>query len=135
MASGHLIHESGALIHCAVSNKIAKIFLTTFLTLYTPKSVKTYELTSTNYYWFLYDLVCFITEKVPMNRIGGIRVLYRPPETNGHPNGVAVLFLREMQNRLAAPKPSAAGSERKGRRTPSVGLTSPAAAYDLMAFF
>ena len=67
MASRHLIHESGASIHCAVSNKKAKIFLTTFLTLYTPKSTKPYELTSTDYHWFLYDLVCFITEKVPMN--------------------------------------------------------------------
>ena len=67
MASGHLIHESGALIHCAVSNKIAKIFLTTFVTLYTPKSVKTYELTSTDYRWFSYNLACFITEKVQMN--------------------------------------------------------------------
>ena len=67
MASRHLIHASGALIHCAVCNKKAKIFLTTFLTLYTPKSVKPYELTSTNYHWFLYDLAYFITEKVPMN--------------------------------------------------------------------
>ena len=67
MASRHLIHESGASIPCAVCNKKAKIFLTTFLTLYTPKPTKPYELTSTDYHWFLYDFVCFITEKVPMN--------------------------------------------------------------------
>ena len=66
MASGHLIHESGASIPCAVCNKSKDLF-DHFSDPLHAEINKTRELTSTSYHWFLYDLVCFITEKVPMN--------------------------------------------------------------------